>query len=75
MRVLGEDRSIMIKPAGKGSCVVVWDWADFLWEVEKRLSDSNTHEEVKFGENKLVKLVEESNGEMYFSRGMQVLFI
>ena len=27
---LGEDRSIVIKPAGKGSCVVFWDWADFL---------------------------------------------
>ena len=27
---LGEDHSIVIKPAGKGSCVVFWDWADFL---------------------------------------------
>ena len=60
-RGLADDRSIVIKPAHKASCVVVWDRTDYLQEVEKHLSDSNTYKEVKFGDNKLVKLVDESN--------------
>ena len=42
MRRLAEDCSIVIKPADKGFCVVVWDRADYLLEVGKHLSDSNT---------------------------------
>ena len=42
------DRSIVIKPADKGSCVVVWDRTDYLLEPEKDLSDSSTYKEVKF---------------------------
>ena len=42
MRRLAEDCSIVIKPADKGSCVVVWDRTDYLLEVGKHLSDSNT---------------------------------
>ena len=61
MRGLAEDRSIVIKPADKGSCVVVWDRTDYLLEAEKHLSDSSTYKEVKFGDKKLLKLVEESN--------------
>ena len=32
MRSLAEDRSIIIKPADKGSCIVVWDREDYLAE-------------------------------------------
>ena len=38
MRGLAEDRSIIIKPADKGSCVVVWDRADYLAEAGNHLS-------------------------------------
>ena len=33
LKNLKEDRSIIIKPAGKGSCVVVWDCEDYLEKV------------------------------------------
>ena len=60
-RGLAEDRSFVIKPGYKGSGVVVWDRTDYLLGMEKHLSDSNTYKEVKFGDNELVKLVDESN--------------
>ena len=34
MRGLAEDRSIVKKPADKGSSVVVWDKLDYLAEAE-----------------------------------------
>ena len=37
MRNLNEDRSIIIKPTAKGSCVVVWDRKDYLAEGYKQL--------------------------------------
>lgn len=37
---LSPDKSIVIKPAGKGSRVVVWDREDNLNEAENHLSDS-----------------------------------
>ena len=61
MRGLAEDRSIVIKPAGKGSCVVVWDKLDYLAEAENHLKDNNIYKDVKFGDNDLVKLVEKSS--------------
>ena len=61
IRGLAEDLSIAKKPADKGFCVVVWGRADYLLEAEKHLNDSSTYKEVKFGDNKLLKLVEESN--------------
>ena len=61
MRGLAEERSIIIKPADKGSCVVVLDRTDYLAEAENHVSDSNTYKEVKFGEEKLAKLTEQSN--------------
>ena len=61
MRELAEDRSIVMKPADKGSCVVVWDRADYLLKAEKYLSDLSTYKEVKFADRELFKLVEESN--------------
>ena len=58
---LAEVRSTVIKSADKGFCVVVWDRTDYLIEVKKDLSESNTYKEVKFDDNELVKLVEVSN--------------
>ena len=37
MKRLAEDRSIVIKPADKGFCVVVWDRTDYLIEAKKIL--------------------------------------
>ena len=51
----------MIKPADKSSCMVVWDKTDYLLEVKKHLSESNTYKEVKFGNIELVKLMKHSN--------------
>lgn len=62
MRGLAEDRSIIIKSADKGSCVVVWDRADYLAEAENHLSHGSTYKKVKLGEEELVRLVEQSNG-------------
>ena len=56
MKRLAEGRSIVIKPADKGFCVVVWDRTDYLIEAKKDLSNSNTYKEVKFDDNELVKL-------------------
>ena len=59
MRNLAEDRSIIIKPADKGSCVVVWDREDYLAEGYKQLSDNSTYVEVKnYKEKLLVDLTE-----------------
>ena len=35
MRSLKNDRSVVIKPADKGSTVIVWDRTDYLKEAEK----------------------------------------
>ena len=61
MRGLAEDHSIVIKPADKGSFIVVWDRTDYLPEVEKHLSGSSTYKEVTFVDKELFKLLEESN--------------
>ena len=34
MRALANDRSIVIKKADKGSCVIVWDRIDYIAEAE-----------------------------------------
>ena len=62
MRGLAEGRSIVIKSAGKGSCVVVWDTFILrLAEAENHLKDNNTYKDVKVGDDDLVKLVEKRN--------------
>ena len=43
MRNLGEDRLIIIKPADKGSCVVIWDRENYLVEGYTQLSDDSTY--------------------------------
>ena len=61
MRNLQNDRSIVIKPADKGSSVVIWDRDDYLKEGDKHLRDTDTYKKVQISENDLVKLVEKSN--------------
>ena len=46
MRSLDDDRSIVIKKADKGSCIVVWDRKDYLREAEKQLKDQNVYRKV-----------------------------
>ena len=61
VRSLTDDRSIVIKKADKGSCVVVWKRNDYLLETERQLSDTNVYRDVSNIENILSKLSETSN--------------
>ena len=55
------DRSVVIKPADKGSAVVVLDRTDHLKEAERQLSDEKTYEVIRITEKGQVELVEKSN--------------
>ena len=57
---LQRNRKFIIKPADKGSAVVVWDKNNYWKEVEKQLSDKSTYLEIKIIEKYLISLVEES---------------
>ena len=61
IRALADDRTIVIKGAGKGSCVVAWDRMDYLLEAEKQLNDTSVYKGVEFKENLLTDVVESSN--------------
>ena len=50
MRSQQNDRGLVIKPAGKGSAVVVWERTDYLNEAERQLNDENTYEEIRIAE-------------------------
>uniref|UniRef100_A0A8C9ZVX9 Uncharacterized protein n=1 Tax=Sander lucioperca TaxID=283035 RepID=A0A8C9ZVX9_SANLU len=41
LRQLSENNDIVIKPADKGSAVVLMDRKDYLWEGHRQLSDQN----------------------------------
>ena len=60
MHSLQNDRSIIIKPAHKGSAVVVLGRHDYLKEPERQLSDSSVYKKVKVTEKALVGLVDKS---------------
>ena len=47
MRNLEDDRNVIIKPADKGSAVVIWDQNGYLKEAEKQLSGKSTYLETK----------------------------
>ena len=47
MRNLAEDRSIIIKPANNGWCVVIWDLEDYLAEGYRQLSDHSKYSDIK----------------------------
>ena len=48
LRSLADDRSIVVKKADKGSCIVVWDRNDYLREAEKQVKDQNVYRKVAF---------------------------
>ena len=41
---LRNDRTIIIKPADKGSAIVVWSREDYIKEAERQLADQSTYE-------------------------------
>ena len=61
MRSLAEDQNIIIKPADKGSCVVVWDRQYCIAKADRQLKDNETHESGSFKDVDLVKL-----GKVYY---------
>ena len=61
MTSLADDRSIVIKKADKGSCIVVWDRNDYLREAEKQLKDQNVYRKVDLKDKNLSQLVDCSN--------------
>ena len=61
IRSLADDRTIVIKRADKGSCVVIWDRNDYLLEAEKQLKDKKVSRDVEYNVNVLKDLAEASN--------------
>ena len=61
MRELANDRSIVIKKADKGSCLVVLARSDYIAEAEKQLSDQNVYRDVDFKDKILHDLADSSN--------------
>ena len=51
----------MIKKAGKGSWVVIWDRLDNIMEAEKQLSDKTIYNDVTINKNSIPNLTEKSN--------------
>ena len=74
LKNLKEDRSIIIKPADKGYCAVVWDREDYLAEGYQQLSDESVYVDVKHSTDKtLSDLLEKSNN--FFKRLNRKKFI
>ena len=65
MPSLAEDRSIIIEPADKGSCVDVRDREDCLAEGYKQLSDTSTYVEVKKYNDKLLSQLTEKSTKFF----------
>ena len=42
------DRTLVIKKAGKGYCVFVWDHSDYIKEAKKQVNDANIYKDVCF---------------------------
>ena len=61
MPSLQNDRRVVIKPADKGSAVVVSEITDYLKEVERKLSDEKSYEKITITEKDQVALMEKSN--------------
>ena len=55
------DRSIVIKQADKGYCVVVWFRDDCIKEANKQLEGKTVYKDIKFKETILSDLVDKSN--------------
>ena len=54
---LKKDKNIVVKGAGKGFGVVVWDRGDYIKEVEKQLGDCDINEEVPDGSKPLISTI------------------
>ena len=61
LKNLGQDKSVIIKAADKGSAVVVWDRDDYLLEAEKQLSDTKTYQRVPYNLDIIANLGQQSN--------------
>ena len=61
IRTLSYDRTIVIKKADKGSCVIVWDETDCLLEAKKQLNDASIYKTIEFKDKLLTDLIESSN--------------
>ena len=62
MCLLANVRSIVIKKADKGSCVVVWDREDYIAEASEQLKDESVYKSVNFKDKILQDLAEKSKG-------------
>ena len=62
MSLLANDRSIVIKKADKGSCVVVWDREDYIAEASKQLNDESVYKSMKFDDKIPQDPAEKGNG-------------
>ena len=51
---LQSDRNVIIKPAGKGSAVVIWDQNNYLKQAKNQLNDRGTYPETEVIETNLV---------------------
>ena len=69
LRSLPDDRSVVIKKADKGSCVVVWDRNDYIAEAEKHFNNESVYKNVIFKEKELQDLAETSNNIFKSLRG------
>ena len=58
MRSLVNDRSVVIKNADKGLCVVMWDREVYIAEAERQLGDATVYKDVDFKEKMLEDLAE-----------------
>ena len=59
---LAEDQSVIVKPANKGLCVVIWDQEDYLVEGYRQLSDDSAYTDIKkFNQKLMSDLTEESD--------------
>ena len=58
---LAVDQNIIVEPADKGSCAMVWDRKNYLEEADGQLKDTETYESSSFKDADLVKSVGKSN--------------
>ena len=58
---LAQDKTVVIKPADKGSAVVVWDRDDYLAEAEKQLNDQKTYQKIDYDLSIVANLSKQSN--------------
>ena len=68
IRSLADDRSIVIKKAGKGSAVMVWDRDYYVKEAQKQLGGGNVYRKVNYKGKLLSGLVDKSNS---FFKGLK----